>query len=224
MRILVIEDDAALRKIVSTILKEEEYEVEQSENGKEGLFMARSGMYDLLIVDLMLPGLDGLSLIRELHVKGMNVPTLILTAKDSIEDKVKGLDVGADDYLVKPFATEEFLARVRSVLRRAGKMGLEGKITYGNIVLDMNLKNCSIGEKSLKLTKKEYDLLHYLIQNHDQILIRDQIFDRIWGIGSDAGEAIVDVYIHYLRKKLAPFGYDNLIRTIRGVGYMLTEE
>ena len=154
MRILVIEDDAALRKIVSTILKEEEYEVEQSENGKEGLFMARSGMYDLLIVDLMLPGLDGLSLIRELHVKGMNVPTLILTAKDSIEDKVKGLDVGADDYLVKPFATEEFLARVRSVLRRAGKMGLEGKITYGNIVLDMNSEKLFYWREVVKVNQK----------------------------------------------------------------------
>ncbi|MCM3570420.1 response regulator transcription factor [Neobacillus mesonae] len=224
MRVLVIEDDSALRKIVSTILEEEGYEVDQSIDGKEGLFMSQSGMYDLLIIDLMLPGLDGISLIKELHVKGMNVPTLILTAKDSVADKVKGLDVGADDYLVKPFATEEFLARVRSVLRRAGKIGLEGKIFYGEIVLDTNSMQCSIGKNSLKLTKKEYELLYYLIQNQEKILMRDQIYDRIWGIESDAGESIVDVYIHYLRKKLAPFGYGDSIRTIRGVGYMLTEE
>ncbi|MBS4214826.1 MULTISPECIES: response regulator transcription factor [Neobacillus] len=224
MHILVIEDDSALRKIVSTILEEEGYEVDQSADGKEGLFMSQSGMYDLLIIDLMLPGLDGISLIKELHAKGMNVPTLILTAKDSVADKVKGLDVGADDYLVKPFATEEFLARVRSVLRRAGKIGLEGKIIYGEITLDTNLLQCSIGENTLKLTKKEYELLYYLIQNQEKILMRDQIYDRVWGIESDAGESVVDVYIHYLRKKLAPFGYGEIIRTIRGVGYMLTEE
>lgn len=224
MRVLVVEDDHALRKIISVILEDERYEVDQSENGDEGLLMAKSGLYDLLIVDLMLPGLDGISIIRQLHVNGINIPTLILTAKDSIEDKVRGLDVGADDYLVKPFAMEEFLARVRSVLRRAGKIGIEGRIVYSGIVLDANIQRCSIRDETLKLTKKEYELLNYLMQNREQILIRDQIYDRIWGIESNAGETIVDVYMHYLRRKLAPFGYGHLIRTIRGVGYMLAEE
>ncbi|MEJ9212831.1 response regulator transcription factor [Bacillus smithii] len=224
MKLLVVEDDSALRKIISSILEDEKYEVDQSESGDEGLLMAESGVYDLIIVDIMLPGMDGISLIKQLRAKGMNIPTLILTARDSIEDKVKGLDAGADDYLVKPFATEELLARVRSILRRAGKIGTEGKIAYSGLVLDTNLKQCLIGDSPLKLTKKEYELLYYLIQNREQILMRNQIYDRIWGIESNAGETIVDVYIHYLRKKLAPFGYDHLIQTVRGVGYMLMEE
>ncbi|MED0658466.1 response regulator transcription factor [Bacillus smithii] len=224
MNLLVVEDDIALRKIISSILEEEKYEVDQCESGDEGLLMAESGVYDLIIVDIMLPGTDGISLIKQLRAKGMNIPTLILTARDSVEDKVKGLDAGADDYLVKPFAAEELLARVRSILRRAGKIGTEGKIAYGGLVIDTNLKQCLIGDSKLKLTKKEYELLYYLIQNREQILIRNQIYDRIWGIESNAGETIVDVYIHYLRKKLAPFGYDHLIQTVRGVGYMLMEE
>ncbi|WP_026695237.1 response regulator transcription factor [Peribacillus kribbensis] len=224
MHMLIIEDDTALLRILTTILEEEGYQTDQSADGRDGLFMARSESYDLLIVDWMLPGLDGISLIREVRNEGINTPVLILTAKDSTEDKVLGLDAGADDYLVKPFATEEFLARVRSILRRSGKSGLEGKITYGRIVLDTNIKQCFIEKHSLKLTKKEYELLHYLLQNREQILMRDQIYDRIWGIESSAGESVVDVYIHYLRKKLAPYSYGDLIRTIRGVGYMLAEE
>ncbi|MFD0049772.1 response regulator transcription factor [Actinomycetes bacterium NPDC127524] len=223
MHILVVEDDKALQNIIAKILAEESYDVDQSESGDEGLLMARTGVYDLLIVDLMLPGLDGISLIKKIRMGGMNIPALILTAKDTIEDKVKGLDVGADDYLVKPFATEEFLARVRSVLRRAGKIGLEGKMAYAGIMLDITQQQASITGEPLKLTKKEFELLSYLMQNREQILIRDQIYDRIWGIESKAGETIVDVYIHYLRKKLTPFGFEELIQTVRGVGYMLSE-
>ncbi|MDO7906278.1 response regulator transcription factor [Paenibacillus sp. JX-17] len=224
MRILIIEDDTALRNIVTTILEEEAYEVEASGQGKEGLWMARSGDYDLVIVDLMLPEMDGITVIQELYAEGKDTPTLILTAKDRVEDKVKGLDVGADDYLVKPFATEEFLARVRSVLRRAGKLGIEGRLHYGPMVLDTRQQTCRVDEQELKLTKKEYELLHYLIQNREQILIRDQIYDRVWGLDSNAGETVVDVYIHYLRKKLSGYSCGEWIRTVRGVGYMLSEE
>ena len=223
MRILVIEDDLPSRKIISTILEEEQYEVDQAENGEDGYFMASSYEYDLITLDIMLPKMDGFTLIRKLRSEGFQTPTLFLSAKDRIEDRVKGLDFGADDYIVKPFATEEFLARVRSLLRRTGKVGLEGKMAYGPILLDMNQHEGYINQEVLKLTIKEYELLFYMIQNKEQILTRDQIFQRVWGIESETTDAIVDLYIHYLRKKLAPFGYDPFIRTVRGVGYMLKE-
>ncbi|MEH7115910.1 response regulator transcription factor [Neobacillus vireti] len=223
MRVLVVEDDLALRRIISTILEDEQYEVDQAENGEDGYILASSFEYDLITLDIMLPIMDGFSLINKLRSEGFQTPTLFLTAKDRIEDRVKGLDLGADDYIVKPFATEEFLARVRSLLRRTGKMGLEGKMLYGPIRLDTNQHEGFIHQEVLKLTIKEYELLFYLIQNKEQILTRDQIFQRVWGIESETTDAIVDLYIHYLRKKLAPFGYDQMIRTIRGVGYMLKE-
>jgi two-component system, OmpR family, response regulator CiaR len=224
MRLLVVEDDQPLRKIISTILEDEQYEVDQAENGEEGYLMALSLEYDLLIVDVMLPKMDGFTLIDKLRREEHNTPTLILTAKDRVEDKVHGLDIGADDYLVKPFATEELLARVRSLLRRSGKLGREGKLTYGPIVLDTNQHEGLINDNVLKLTIKEYELLVYLVQNKEQIITRDQIFQRVWGVESDTTEPIVDLYIHYLRKKFAPFGFDQLIRTVRGVGYMLKKE
>ncbi|MDR6124844.1 two-component system response regulator CiaR [Bacillus sp. SLBN-46] len=223
MRVLVVEDDLPLRRIITTILEEEQYEVDQAEDGEEGYLMASSYDYDLITLDIMLPKMDGFTLIKKLKRDGCQIPTLFLTAKDRVEDRVKGLDFGADDYIVKPFATEEFLARIRSLLRRSGKIGIEGKISYGPILLDTNQHEGFIKEESLKLTIKEYELLYYLIQNKEQILTRDQIFERVWGIESETTEAIVDLYIHYLRKKLAPFGYEKLIRTIRGVGYMVRE-
>jgi two-component system response regulator CiaR len=223
MRVLVVEDDFPLRRIISTILEEEQYHVDQAENGEEGYFMAFSGEYDLITLDIMLPKMDGFSLMKKLRREGLQIPTLFLTAKDRIEDKVHGLDLGADDYIVKPFATEEFLARVRSVLRRSGKLGNEGKISYGPILLDTNEHEGYIHNDVLKLTIKEFELLYYFIQNKEQILTRDQIFGRIWGIESETTDAIVDLYIHYLRKKLAPYDCDRLIRTVRGVGYRLKE-
>lgn len=223
MRVLVIEDDGPLRRIISRILEEEQYEVDQAENGEEGYFMASTGEYDLITLDIMLPMMDGYAVMRKLRSEGHQSPTLFLTAKDRIEDKVKGLDFGADDYIVKPFATEEFLARVRSLLRRSGKIGIEGKMTYGPILLDTNQHEGFINETALKLTIKEFELLFYLIQNKEQILTRDQIYQRVWGIESETTDAIVELYIHYLRKKLAPFELERLIRTVRGVGYMLKE-
>lgn len=223
MKVLVVEDDQPLRKIVSTILGEEGYKVDQAEDGSEGLFMATSSEYDLLILDIMMPGMDGYSLIKNLRKEGVQTPALFLTAKDRIEDKVHGLDAGADDYIVKPFASEELLARTRSLLRRAGKLGVEGKMTYGPLILDTNQHEGFVNEEALKLTIKEYELLHYLVQNKEQILTRDQIFERVWGLESDTSDQIVDLYIHYLRKKLAPFELEAIVRTVRGVGYMLKE-
>jgi two-component system, OmpR family, response regulator CiaR len=224
MRVLVVEDDQPLRKIVSTILREEGYEVQQAEDGSEGLFLATSSEYDLLILDIMMPGMDGYSLIKKLRKEGIQYPALFLTAKDRVEDKVQGLDAGADDYIVKPFASQELLARTRSLLRRAGKLGLEGKMSYGPLVLDTNQHEGFIKDEALRLTIKEYELLYYLVQNKEQILTRDQIFERVWGLQSDTSDQIVDLYIHYLRKKLTPFGFESMVRTVRGVGYMLKED
>ncbi|WP_066307246.1 response regulator transcription factor [Bacillus sp. FJAT-29814] len=223
MRVLVIEDDLPLRRIILKILEEEQYQVEQAKDGEEGYLMASLNDYDLITLDIMLPIMDGYTVMKKLRSVGCKTPTLFLTAKDRIEDKVHGLDLGADDYIVKPFATEELLARVRSILRRAGKIGIEGKITYGPIRLDTSQHEGFINGDALKLTIKEYELLYYLIQNKEQILTKDQLFQRVWGLESETTDAIVELYIHYLRKKLAPFNYDGLIRTVRGVGYMLKE-
>ena len=223
MRVLVVEDDLPLRKIIARILEDEQFQVDQAENGDEGYLMASSSEYDLITLDIMLPKMDGFSFMKKLRNEGFQTPILFLTAKDRVEDKVHGLNLGADDYVVKPFATEELLARVRSVLRRSGKIGNEGKISYDPILLDTNQHEGYIHNNVLKLTIKEFELLYYFIQNKEQILTRDQIFERVWGIESETTDAIVDLYIHYLRKKLAPYDCDRMIRTVRGVGYRLKE-
>jgi two-component system response regulator CiaR len=221
MRILAVEDERSLLQAISGVLTEEGYQVDCSERGDEGLMLAERGIYDLLVLDIMMPGLDGLSMVKRLRAKGNRTPVLFLTAKDSVEARVEGLDAGADDYLVKPFAVEELLARTRALLRRNGKIGREGELTYGPIVLKVHEHDGYVGPHPLKLTSKEYDLLKYFLHNREQILTRDQIFDRVWGIDSEANYGIVDLYVHYLRKKLAEHGCDHFIRTIRNVGYIL---
>lgn len=223
IRVLVVEDDRALRQTVINVLHDESYETEEAEAGDVGLLLAETGHHDLYVLDIMLPGLDGLALIRRLRAKGIKTPALFLTAKDSVEARVRGLDAGADDYLVKPFAVEELLARIRALLRRDGKLAQDSSLSYGPIsFLPMEHDGCVDGTP-LRLTITEYELLLYLVQNREQILSRAQIFDRVWGLDSEANDSIVDLYIHYLRKKLVPFGCEALIRTVRGIGYMLKE-
>lgn len=224
LNILIVEDDRPLRKIIATILDEEQYKVDQAEDGEEGYLMAISTEYDLYIIDIMLPKMDGFTLIHKLRMEGNRTPTLILTAKDQVADKVHGLDAGADDYLVKPFATQELLARIRSLFRRAGKLGMDDQLTYGPLRFNLKQHECQIDQHDIKLTNKEYELILYLVQNKEQIITREQAYERVWGIESDTTDAIVDLYIHYLRKKFQPYGYDNLIRTVRGVGYMVMKE
>jgi two-component system, OmpR family, response regulator CiaR len=224
MRVLVVEDDRALLKAITNVLTDESYQVDQAEMGDEGLLLAETGIYDLLVLDIMLPVLDGLSIIKRVRAKGITTPTLFLTAKDSVEARVRGLDAGADDYLVKPFAVEELLARIRALLRRNGKLPAEGEIAYGPVTLPPHEYDAFVHGTPLKLTSKEYELFTYLVHNREQILTRAQLFDRVWGLDSEANDSAVDLYIHYLRKKLAPLGCEHLIRTIRGVGYMLKED
>ncbi|MBW5470574.1 response regulator [Brevibacillus formosus] len=222
MLILAVEDEKALLQTIAGVLTDEGYQVDTAERGDDGLLLAERGIYDLLVLDIMMPGMDGLSLVRTLRAKGIMTPVLFLTAKDSVESRVEGLDAGADDYLVKPFAAEELTARVRALLRRQGKQNPEGELAYGPLSLKINEYDGFVDDEPMKLTTKEYELLKYFLQNREQILTRQQIFDRVWGIDSEANYGVVDLYVHYLRKKLG--AYEGFIRTIRNVGYILKKE
>ncbi|MED4600789.1 response regulator transcription factor [Paenibacillus validus] len=224
MRVLVVEDDAHLLDAIVAVLEDEHYQVDYAEHGHEGYALAEQGHYDLLVLDIMLPGMDGLSMIQSLRKHGIRTPCLFLTARDSIEARVKGLDAGADDYLVKPFAIDELLARLRALHRRKKGPAEETPLTYGGLVLSPDDCEATCNGTLIKLTSKEYELLAYLIQHKEQIVKRDQIFNRVWGLDSNANETAVDLYVHYLRKKLNACGCESYIRTVRSVGYMLKAE
>ncbi|PGZ96188.1 DNA-binding response regulator [Bacillus pseudomycoides] len=219
MKILVIEDDQPLLEGIVAVLQEEGYEIDCAVAGDVGLFMAKQSIYDAIILDIMLPELNGFEIVKELRTASVKTPILLLTAKDSVEDRVKGLDVGADDYLIKPFAVPELLARIRVLLREKGTIG-EHNFSYGPIQLHIQEHDGYIDGNKLYLTTKEYELLEYFIRNKEQILIRDQIFSRIWGLDSDVGLGVVDVYVHHLRKKLNAFHDESFIHTVRGVGFI----
>jgi len=223
LRILLVEDDHNLLEAVADVLADEHFDVEKADNGTDGLLLAEQRIYDLLILDIMMPGLDGLSVIRQLRHQGDLTPALFLTAKDSVESKVLGLREGADDYLVKPFAIDELLARIHALLRRSKGFDMKNqtKRSYGRLSIVTHEYEAYCMDNPLKLSTKEFELLAYLIENKEQILQRTQIFNRIWGMNSEANETAVDLYIHYLRKKLMPYGCDHYIQTVRGVGYML---
>ncbi|TWH47715.1 response regulator transcription factor [Sporomusa sp. KB1] len=223
MRILVVEDDNILREATVSILSGEDYIVDQASTGDEGLYLAEQGIHDLIVMDIMLPGISGLKIVKTLRKNGCTISILLLTAKDSVDDRVIGLESGADDYLVKPFAMRELLARIKALIRRKGNLIIEDQINYGNLSLNSKVKDGFVNEEPLGLTNKEYEILEFLTLNKEQIVTRDQIFDRIWGLDSDISMTIVDIYIHYLRKKLIVYGLDTLIQTVRGVGFMLKE-
>ena len=220
MRILLVEDDSMLREAITATLQEEAFLVDIAASGDEGLYRAEQNIYDLLILDIMLPGINGFDVVKALRAKQIVTPILMLTALDSVQDRVRGLDTGADDYLVKPFALPELLARVKALLRR-GSGGIELNITYAGISVNPKTKEGFVDGQPLNLTLKEYELLEFMLVNREQILTREQIFDRIWGFTSDTAIGNVDLYIHYLRKKLAAHGRDRLLRTVRGAGFIL---
>jgi two-component system response regulator CiaR len=224
LRILVVEDDRPLLDAVVMVLKEEAYQVDEALNGLDGLYLAQQRIHDLIVLDIMLPGQDGLTVLSTLRSEGMTIPILLLTARDSVEDRVHGLDIGADDYIVKPFATPELLARIRVLLRRQSGGAPDGELNYGRLSVKCQLMEGYANGEPLKLTVKEFELMEYLLINREQILTKEQLLDRVWGIDTGAGLGVIDVYVHYLRKKLAPSGCDRYIRTIRGVGYLLKEE
>ena len=220
MRVLVVEDEPNLLKIISRRLQEEGYGVDSSNNGEEGLYFATNVEYDCIILDLMLPILDGLTILKKLRLKNINIPVIILTAKDAIEDRVSGLDSGADDYLTKPFSFEELLARVRALLRRPLD-SRENILSISDLTLDTTSHLVCRGSESLELTAREYSILEYFMRNKGRILTRSQIAEHVWNYDFDYGSNIIDVYIRYLRRKIQDDSHVKLIHTVRGSGYVL---
>ncbi|MDP4084369.1 MAG: response regulator transcription factor [Bacillota bacterium] len=223
MRLLVVEDNLSLLDSIVELLTDE-FVVDQASNGEEGLFLAQQNIHYAIILDVMLPEIDGFELLKTIRIEGSKIPVLFLTARDSLEDRVKGLDTGGDDYLVKPFQAAELKARIRALLRRSGSLTTSQTIQYRGIELVGKERDILVNKEPVKLTTKQYELLEYMIQNKGAILTKEQIYDRVWGFDSDTTIAIVEVFMHHLRKKLEPFGYHSDIKTIRGVGYMLIEE
>lgn len=223
MRLLVVEDNRQLLQEITRFLSED-YDVDSAENGDDALYLAEQNIYDAIVLDVMLPGMDGFEVTRQLREKKVDTPIIFLTARDAVEDRVRGLNLGGDDYVVKPFQEQELQARVSAILRRSSTMTLSHTFCYKGIEMDDKRKEVKVDGDILPFTTKQYDLLEYLIQNADQILTRDQIFDRIWGFDSDTTVGIVEVYVHQLRKKLKKSGYDGDIQTVRGIGYMLSDK
>ncbi|NMC13741.1 MAG: response regulator transcription factor [Chloroflexi bacterium] len=220
-RVLVIEDDEAILKLLRRGLAYEGYQVDTAMDGQTGLSLARDNPPDLVVLDLMLPGIDGLEVCRRLRAGGP-VPILILTAKESINDRIQGLDVGADDYMTKPFNLDELLARARALLRRA-QPSRPQILRFADLSLDTGTRQASRGDRVIALTAKEYELLELFMRHPRQVLTRDTIFDRVWGYDFGGESNIIEVYIRYLRQKLEEKGESRLIHTVRGMGYVIRE-
>jgi len=225
MRILVVDDDQAVRDALRRALTMQGYDVELAADGEEALLKVRAnpGANDLLIVDILMPRLDGLELTRRLRADGNEIPILMLTARDEVADRVAGLEAGADDYLVKPFALEELVARVRALLRRLGTDETATTLGFADLELNTGTREVTRGDESLVLTRTEFALLELFLRNPKQVLTRSVIFDRVWGYDFGYGSNSLDVYISYLRKKTEAGGKPRLIHTVRGVGYALRE-
>jgi heavy metal response regulator len=223
MRILVVEDEKKVSSFIKRGLEEEKYEVDTAGDGEEGMKMALGKPYDLIVLDWMLPKKDGLTMVKELREKKTMTPVLMLTAKDSLEDIIAGLDSGSDDYLTKPFAFAELLARVRALLRRS-EMDKGAELRFGDLRLDPVSHKVWRKDKEIDLTAKEYGLLEYFMRNANQVLTRTMIADHVWDYTFDTFTNIIDVYVNYLRKKIDRDADKKLIHTVRGVGYIFKEE
>lgn len=222
MRVLLVEDEKPLAAALGKIFEKNKILVDVVNDGIEGKLLSENDVYDVIILDIMLPSLSGLEILRSIRTAGKNVPILLLTAKDDTKDKVNGLNMGADDYLVKPFVTEELIARVRALGRRPWEIYQDNVIRYANISLNINTGELFVDEVLNRLTAKEAQLLEMFIRNPGMTISKEQILDRIWGIESSAMENSVEIYVHYLRKKLDQS--QAYIKTIRGLGYVLKEK
>jgi heavy metal response regulator len=223
MRVLVIEDEKKIANFIRRGLKEEGHSVDTAYDGDEGYFLASSEKYDLIVLDVMLPKMDGIGLCRKLRNENNVTPIILLTAKDSVKDKVTGLDAGADDYLTKPFAFEEFLARTRVLLRKRDTTRTT-KLQVGDLVLDLLAHKVTRSGKEVDLTTKEYSLLEYLMRNVGAVVTRTMISEHVWDVNFDTYTNVIDVYINYLRNKIDRDHDVKLIHTLRGRGYMLKEQ
>ena len=221
MRILVVEDEPKMAEAIRRVLVAERNSVDLAEDGVAALAFAGDRDYDVIVLDRGLPDLDGLEVLRLLRSRGVSTPVLMLTALGSLEHRVAGLDAGADDYLPKPFAFAELLARLRALARRTPDLGGE-RLTAGDIELDAVRHRVMVGDKGEDLSAKEYALLGYLIRQEGRVVTRQQILDAVWGAEPDVYSNVVDLYIHYLRRKLEALGRRDALRTVRGVGYALS--
>jgi heavy metal response regulator len=220
MRVLVVEDERRLASIIKRGLLEEGYSVDNAYDGGEAQFMAETTAYDLIILDIMLPIKDGITVCQDLRAKNVNIPILMLTAKDSVEDRVRGLDSGADDYQIKPFAFSELLARVRALLRRQ-VLPKHPKLHVGELVMDTLTREVLRGQKKVDLTAKEYSILEYLMRRPKVVVTRTMLEENVWDYNFDGMSNIIDVYIRRLRVKIDENGEESLIQTVRGAGYRL---
>ncbi len=223
-KILLIEDEEKIARFIELELTFEGYEIHKAFNGRDGLAEAQARSFDLILLDIMLPGLNGLEVLRRLR-KQSDVPVIMLTARDEVMDKVTGLDAGANDYITKPFAIEELLARIRAHLRISQDDLDEDDTTLrvGSLWIDESSRECGYDEDVIDLTKREFDLLHCLVENQGRVLSREQLLEQVWDYSFDGGTNTVDVYIRYLRAKIEEPYNVKFIRTVRGVGYMIKE-
>ena len=224
-KILLVEDEEKLARFVELELKHEGYAVDKAFDGREGLEKAEGGGYDLLLLDIMLPGLNGLEVLRRLRKAGSSMPVIMLTARDAVMDKVTGLDMGADDYVTKPFSIEELLARIRASLRKQSAQKQEtGLLSCGGLTVDVSRHRVTRDGKDIELTGREFSLLQYFMENKTIVLTRDQLLEKVWGYEYLGETNVVDVYVRYLRGKIDD-GFDQkLLQTVRGVGYVLRDD
>lgn len=222
MRILIVEDDKILAKTVEQCLGNK-FNVDHAFDGEEGVLYAKQEIYDAIILDIMMPFMNGYEVLSKLRADRIYTPVLILTAKDGIDDKVRGFRSGADDYLVKPFNREELVARVEALIRRANGNYTENTIEFKGLVLDLNSRKAIAEDKEVTLQGKQFDMLEYLINSKNTIITKEQIFDKIWGFNSETTTNVIEVYASGLRKELKKIGYDQYLKTIRGVGYIWSE-
>ncbi len=222
MKILIVEDEKRLADALVQIFAKDKMTADASYNGIDGLDNALSGIYDVIVLDIMLPGMNGIDVLRELRKEGIKTPVILLTAKDDVSDKVKGLDSGADDYLTKPFATEELLARIRALGRRStSELVCDGTLSYSDLSLELATYTLSCKSGSVKLGLKEFSIMELLLRNRERVITKENLIVKIWGYDSDAEYNNVEVYISFLRKKIGFLKSNVSIKTLRGVGYSL---
>jgi len=223
MQVLVVEDEPKMAALIKRVLVAERHVVDVAPDGVSAVALAESGPHDVIVLDRMLPDIDGITVLRLLRAKGIATPVLLLTALESVDDRVAGLDAGADDYLAKPFAFSELLARIRALGRRPA-MPADGRLAAGDLVLDELRHVAQVGDRSVDLSAREFALLGYFIRHAGQVVTRQQILDGVWGAEPDVYSNVVDLYVSYLRRKLGQLDRGTRLRTVRGVGYSLRAE
>ncbi|MDL2214101.1 response regulator transcription factor [Clostridia bacterium OttesenSCG-928-O13] len=223
MKVLIVEDERGLASALEKIMREQHYMTDVVHDGQDGLAYAQSGQYDLVLLDVMLPGLSGFEVARRLRAEKSKTPVLMLTARDAVPDKVKGLDAGADDYMTKPFSTEELLARVRALLRRPGEMVHE-ELSFGDLSLELSTGVLRCAEQSVKLGHREFEILKILMAAKESLTSKETLLVKVWGVEADVGENNVEAYISFLRKKLYAVGAHVTVEAVRKMGYRLEEQ